>query len=251
MAENIRHRNFSRKYGSFSRIHDSVKGHINEIELKGLGLYMIIASRCINQEYIWCSQNTLAKESFSTVPTVEKYLKKLENTKPPLIKRVKRRQDKTDIIHLLQVPKVLKTFKEGTKNPLVRYKKSFSMGTKNSLYKPYKDKHIKRNRVKEANAKLEDCTNFTDVYFNELMDMFNKRFRKLNKTNKSKSQKSIRSLDKLNREGIKKKEIKKVLIWYLNPENMSLSCIPEISSMEEFCEKFHQVRDVKDDEGED
>jgi len=239
MAKNIRHRNFNKKYGSFSRIHDSVKGHINEIEAKGLALYVIIASHAIKQEYIWCSQDTLAKEMSVTVPTIIKYLRKLENAK--LIKRVKQRRNETDIIHLLQMPKVLKTFNQGTKNPLVQYSKSFSTGTKNPLVKSYKEKQIKRNRVNESIAKFEDDANFADVYFNKLIDMFNKGFKKLNKTNRSKAQQSISSLAKLNKEGIKKKRIKEVMQYWLKNISKFSKMLREINSIKDFCENFGQI----------
>jgi len=74
-----------------------------------------------------------------------------------------------------------------------------------------------------------------------LIDIFNEGFNKLNKTNNSKPQQSISSLKKLNSRGIKKKRIKKVLLSYLNPDNMAGPCMPRISSVKEFCENFVRV----------
>ena len=152
--------------GSYSWIHNSLKGYIDEIKAQGFTLYWALTTFAIDKEYVWPSQRTLAKMTALSEPTVNKYLKILANTKPPLIRIEKRRKDQSDVVHLLNIePRVLKEFKQGTKGALVG-------GTKRALaeeeeYKKDKKKKKKKKKKKYINKKKNvkfENTSFEDNY---------------------------------------------------------------------------------------
>ena len=160
--------------GSYSWIHNSLKGYIDEIKAQGFTLYWTLTTFAIDKEYVWPSQRTLAKMTALSEPTVNKYLKILANTKPPLIRIEKRRKDQSDVVYLLNIePRVLKEFKQGTKGALEGTKGALVGGTKRALaeeeeykeeeYKEEEYKEDKKKKKKKKNVKFEN-TSFEDNY---------------------------------------------------------------------------------------
>ena len=171
MAKKRKHREMDD--GSYSWIHNSLKGYIDEIKAQGFTLYWALTTFTIDKEYVWPSQRTLAKMTALSEPTVNKYLKILANTKPPLIRIEKRRKDQSDVVHLLNIePRVLKEFKQGTKGALEGTKGALVGGTKRALaeeeeYKEDKKKKKKKKKKKYINKKKNvkfENTSFEDNY---------------------------------------------------------------------------------------
>jgi len=248
MAKKMKMRLRSRSDSPYGYINHTLKGYINEIEAPGVAVYWFISTYTQEgKEYCWVSRKTIAKGLNYDIRVIDKYLKKLESTKPPLIKRLKR-PGTSDKIYFLPVEAKQEV---STKN-IDTAKNVETVSTKNvegGLHKKCSTNknHIKKNQrtITKFAKKFEDGADFTNVYFSKLIDMFNERFKKLNKTNKGKCQESISSLKKLNELGIKKKRIKEVLLWYL--KNMDICTDIFIHSVSDFCKHFHIIEDRMED----
>lgn len=260
----------SRDDGTFSYMSDALKGYITEIEGFGVAVYWFISTyTSVDKEHCWVGRMTIAESFDVDVRKVDKYLKKLESTDPPLIERVKR-PGKTDKIYFLPVKQRVVSTKnaETTKNV-------DTVSTKNaesSLYKKCstnKNHSNKNQRTKKHTAakKHRSSESVSEILFENSKDKLNKQ--KLKDSFEYKC--SVKLCDNLKSKGkiirtkinLKewsehfrelmqaktKKRIKIVLRWYL--EHLRERWCPKLYCARTFCERFAKVEDAmrrKDDD---
>jgi len=164
----------TRNDGTYSYIHDALKGYINEIDALGVAVYWFISTyTSVDKEYCWPGRKTIAKGLNKDVRVIDKYLKKLESTNPPLIERVER-PGKTDKIYFLPVK-----IRVSTKN-VVSTKIVEGVSTKNedttlckkcSTNKNHKNKNHKN---KKHSPKKRGSESVDNSLFDDSLDKLNK-----------------------------------------------------------------------------
>lgn len=261
----------SRDGGTFSYIHDALKGYINEIDGFGVGVYWFISTfTSKHQEWAWPSRETMAKGLNCNIKRIDKYLRMLESTDPPLIERVKR-PGTTDKIYFLPVidksPSTKDSPKKGypPKSGRVPSPKKGERGIPQNRV-PNKTHKKKNHKKKNHTAKKRGSESVSESLFEDDKAKLNKQklkdsFEYRSSVKLYNALKTKRKIGKISnfkkwphhfRELMQfktKKRIKIVLHWYLN--HFTERWCPKAYCARTFREKFAGIEDAmrrKDDD---